>query len=206
MRARTDELPLYVGALEVPQRRPPRVGTPDAMVEPPLVALPAPRRGSALPVHGAGTHGLVIPISRHLVIPPVQALEAFDAWLGTARATRVTTPEGCLRLGEPCPPGVARLRAVPGRLTLRRSFAPLAIELELAAWGAWRCVLTLHPAGRLGEAVSPHRRRRYFAAGHATMQVIVELLGALSARAGAGSYHARPCGPSSSTRTPAPTA
>ena len=123
------------------------------------------------------------------------------------RAARLTaTPRGSLRLTAPVPPGPSRLRVVPGRLALRLSPVPLPVELELVGWGEWRAALTLHPVRRFGWAVAPHRRTRYFAAGHATMDLIVRRLRTLAGDDGPPPYDDRPCGPSSSTRTPVPTA
>jgi hypothetical protein len=166
--------------------------------------LATPPSGSS-PAGGYETRrSVVIQITRHLVMAPSGAAAAFDEWLATGALT--ATPRGSLRLTSPIAPGPSRLRAVPGRLALRLSPVPLPVELELVGWGEWRAALTLHPVRRFGWAVAPHRRTRYFAAGHATMDLIVRRLRTLAGDDGPPPYHDRPCAPSSSTRTPVPTA
>jgi len=151
----------------------------------------------------------VVHITRHLVMPPPDAVRAFDWWLAGA-GDRITTKRGSLRLVSPSPGpsqhGSARLRAVGGRLSFRLSPAPLPVELELVPWGEWRTVLTLHPDHRFGRTVGSHGRSRYFAAGHATMDVIVHRLRAQEAEPADHPYDAGPCGLWSSTRIPATTA
>ena len=166
--------------------------------------LASPPGGSSPPGGYETRRSVVIHITRHLVMAPAEAAAAFDEWLATGALT--ATPRGSLRLASPVPPGPSRLRAVPGRLALRLSPVPLPVELELVGWGEWRAALTLHPVRRFGWTVAPHRRTRYFAAGHATMDLIVRRLRTLAGDDGPPPYDDRPCGPSSSTRTPVPTA
>jgi len=161
--------------------------------------------GATMPPGGYETRrSVVIQISRHLVMTPAEAIAAFDEWRPSGTLT--ATSRGSLHLGPPLPAGPTRLRAAPGRLGLRLSPVPIAVELELVGWGDWRAVLTLRPERRLGWPVGPHRRSRYFAAGHATMDVIVHRLQVLAGVDGLSPYHRPPCGPSSSTPIPAPTA
>ena len=166
--------------------------------------LALPPSGSSPPGGYETRRNVVIQITRHLVMAPGEAAAAFDEWLASGGLT--ATPRGSLRLTSPLPPGPSRLRVVPGRLALRLSPVPLPVELELVGWGEWRAALTLHPVRRFGWAVAPHRRTRYFAAGHATMDLIVRHLRSLAGDDGPPPYHDRPCAPSSSTRTPVPTA
>jgi hypothetical protein len=216
---RTDDLPLYLGEADAPtaDREAPdepgrRPGLPHGLVAIGRAAhelserLAVPAGVSSAPVAYETLRGVVIHITRHLVIAPKDAVAAFDDWLRSALATPVGTPQGSLRLGPAIAPGPSRLRAVPGRLGLRLSAVPLPVELELVAWGEWRTVLTLHPDRRFGWKVGPHRRSRYFAAGHATMDLIVHRMRTLAGDDGAPSYHGPACGPSSSTRTPVRTA
>jgi len=149
--------------------------------------------------------GVVIHITRHLVMAPDDVVRAFDRWLSVTGG-RVTTPYGSLRLSVPGPAGPPRLRVVPGRLSLRLSPVPLPVELEVMPWGHWRSVVVLHPDRRFGRAVGPHRRARYFTAGHATMDDLIGRLHALAAEPGHRPYDELACGPSSSTRIPATTA
>jgi hypothetical protein len=161
--------------------------------------------GSSSPPGGYETRrSVVIHITRHLVMAPEAAAAAFDEWLATGALT--ATPRGTLRVTSAAPPGPSRLRAVSGRLSLRLSAVALPVELELVGWGEWRAALTLHPVRRFGWTVAPHRRNRYFAAGHATMDVIVRGLRRLADEDGSPPYDDQPCAPSSSTRTPVPTA
>jgi len=218
----TDELPLYLAEPCEPRHGPPRgdhlsadagdhrPGVPHGLVVLGRAAhelserLAPPPSGSA-PLGSYETRrNVVIDITRHLVMAPADAAAAFDEWLTTG--ARTATPRGSLRLSSPIPPGPARLRAVPGRLALRLSPFPLPVELELVGWGEWRAALTLRPVRRLGWTVAPHRRSRYFAAGHATMDLVVRGLRTLAGEDGPPSYDDRPCAPSSSTRTPVPTA
>ena len=210
--AGTEELPPYLVEADVPQhdagdRRP---AVPHGLVVLGRAAhelsqrLASPPSGSSPPGGYETRRNVVIHITRHLVMAPSEAAAAFDEWLATGALT--ATPRGSLRLAGPVPPGPSRLRVVPGRLALRLSSVPLPVELELVGWGEWRAALTLHPVRRFGWAVAPHRRTRYFAAGHATMDLIVRRLRTLAGDDGPPPYHDRPCAPSSSTRTPVPTA
>lgn len=219
----TDELPPYLAEPHDPRRGPPhgdedassgagdrRPGVPHGLVvlgraAHELSERLAPPPGASSSQGGYETRrSVVIDITRHLVMAPGDAAAAFDEWLTTG--ARTATSRGSLRLASPVPPGPARLRAVPGRLALRLSPFPLPVELELVGWGEWRAALTLHPVRHFGWAVAPHRRTRYFAAGHATMDLIVRRLRTLAGDDGPPPYHDRPCAPSSSTRTPVPTA
>ncbi|HEX6786906.1 MAG TPA: hypothetical protein VF076_06895 [Acidimicrobiales bacterium] len=166
--------------------------------------LATPQGGSSPPGGYETRRSVVIHITRHLVMAPASAAAAFDEWLATGALT--ATPRGSLRVASPTPPGPSRLRAVPGQLLLRLSPVALPVELELVGWGEWRAALTLHPVRRFGWTVAPHRRTRYFAAGHATMDVIVRRLRTLAGDDGQHPYDDQPCAPSSSTRTPVPTA
>jgi len=213
----TDELPPYLVEPDGPghgdddagagDRRP---GVPHGLVALGRAAhelserLAAPPAASSPPGGYETSRNVVIHITRHLVVAPAEAAAAFDEWLATGTLT--ATPRGSLCLASPIPPGPSRLRAVPGRLALRLSLVHLPVELELVGWGEWRAALTLHPVRRFGWTVAPHCRTRYFAAGHATMDLIVRGLRTLAGEDGRPPYDDRPCAPLSSTRTPAPTA
>jgi hypothetical protein len=212
----TDELPLYLATpgdrtrSEDPDAGDRRPAVPHGLVVLGRAAhelserLATPAGGSSPPGGYETRRSVVIHITRHLVMAPADAVAAFDEWLATG--ARTATRRGSLRLASPTPPGPSRLRAVPGRLALRLSPVLLPVELELVGWGEWRAALTLHPVRRFGWTVAPHRRSRYFAAGHATMDVIVRSLRTLAGDDGLPPYDGRPCAPSSSTRTPVPTA
>src|SRR5262245_48643769 len=216
---RTDDLPLYLGEVDTSPADRQAAGAPGRRPALPhgLAAIgraahdlsermAVPASASPAPVAYETLRGVVIHITRHLVIAPDDAVVAYDDWLPSALAAPIGTQQGSLRLGSPIPPGPSRLRAVPGRLGLRLSAVPLPVELELVAWGEWRTVLTLHPDRRFGWKVGPHRRSRYFAAGHATMDLIVRRLRTLAGDDGPPSYDRPACGHSSSTRTPVRTA
>jgi hypothetical protein len=170
-----------------------------------LATPPAPAGGTGYET----ARGLVIPIARHLVMVPGEAVRAFDELLPRLAAP-ISTPRGRLTLAVE---SVARhrtdasqLRAVPGRLHLWLSPVPLPVELDLVPWGRWRTMVTLHPDRRFGWSVGAHRRSRYFAAGHAAMDVVIAGLVSLSGTDPRRSYDAPRCGRSWSMPIPAPTA
>ena len=144
----TDELPPYLAEPDGPTHGDDAVdddrrqGVPHGLVALGRAAhelserLASPPGGTAPPGGYETRRSVVIHITRHLVIAPADAVAAFDAWLATGALT--ATPRGSLRLAPPAPPGPSRLRAVPGRLSLRLSPAPLPVELELVGWGEWR--------------------------------------------------------------------
>ena len=212
----TDELPLYLAERDDPTRSDDRSAdgrrpaVPHGLVVLGRAAhdlserLATPPGGSSPPGGYETSRSVVIHITRHLVMAPDAAASAFDEWLASGALT--ATPRGSLRVASPAPAGPSRLRAVTGRLSLRLSPLALPVELALIGWGEWRAALTLHPVRRFGWTVAPHRRTRYFAAGHATMDVIVRRLRTLAGDDGRPPYDDRPCAPSSSTRTPVPTA
>ena len=74
----------------------------------------------------------------------------------------------------------SQLRALTGRLRLWLSPVPLPVELDLVPWGRWRTMVTLRPDRRLGWSVGAHRRSRYFATGHAAMDVVIAELCSLA--------------------------
>jgi hypothetical protein len=170
-----------------------------------LAAQSAPDGGTGFET----THGLVIAIARHLVMAPGDAVRAFDALLPRL-VDPIVTPRGTLTLSVDSAgrrrTDVSQLRAIAGRLHLWLSPIPLPVELDLVPWGRWRTMITLHPDRRFGWSIGPHRRSRYFAAGHAAMDALIDDLRSLSGTPAGPSYDAPPCGRSWSTPIPAPTA
>jgi hypothetical protein len=154
-------------------------------------------------------HGLVIAIARHLVMAPGDAVRAFDALLPRL-AEPIVTRRGTLTLSVDSVgrgrPDRSQLRAIGGRLHLWLSPVPLPVEMDLVPWGRWRTMITLHPDRRFAWSVGPHRRSRYFAAGHAAMDAVIEELRSLSGASARPPYDAARCGRSWSMPTPAPTA
>jgi hypothetical protein len=221
-----DALPLYV----VEPRREPEERDPTASGAPPhhhvtdavqeswaalgraahqlsdrLAPPPAPSGGTGFET----AHGLVIAIVRHLVIAPGDAVRAFDA-LVPQLVEPIVTRRGTLTLAADSAgrrrTDASQLRAIAGRLHLWLSPIPLRVELDLVPWGRWRTMITLHPDRRFGWSVGPHRRSRYFAAGHATMDALIDELRSLSGAPASPSYDAPRCGRSWSMPVPAPTA
>ena len=141
---------------------------------------------------------------------PGDAARAFDAVLPHL-AEPIVTPRGTLTLSVDSAgrsrSDASQLRAIAGRLHLWLSPVPLPVELDLVPWGRWRTMITLHPDRRFGWSVGAHRRSRYFATGHAAMDVLID---ELREHAGPGSsdppYDAPRCGRSWSMPIPAPTA
>jgi hypothetical protein len=170
-----------------------------------LAVPPAPAGGTGFDT----THGLVIAIVRHLVMAPGDAVRAFDALLPRL-VEPIVTPRGTLTLSADSAgrrrTDVSQLRAVAGRLHLWMSPVPLAVELDLVPWGRWRTVITLHPDRRFRWSLGAHRRSRYFAAGHAAMDTVIDELRSLSGGSAPPFYDAPRCGRSWSMPIPAPTA
>jgi hypothetical protein len=106
---------------------------------------------------------------RQLHAEPSTAAAAFDRWLARCGG-RVVARSATLRLDLPARREPDRLRVVCARLAHRRSPVAVAVELELLAWGRWRSVVSLHPVTPLW--CGP----RYFAAGHAVMDVVTGIL------------------------------
>jgi hypothetical protein len=156
------------------------------------------------------SRGLVIAIARHLVIAPGDAVRAFDL-LVPRLAEPIVTSRGRLTLSVESarqrPTEASQLRALTGRLRVWLSPVPLPVELDLVPWGRWRTMVTLRPDRCFGWSVGAHRRSRYFASGHAAMDVVVaELCSLAGAAAPRASYDAPRCGRSWSMPIPAPTA
>ena len=106
--------------------------------------------------------GLVIAITRHLVMAPSDTVRACS----TAAPPPLRTDRdaaGTLTLSTDSAgrgrTDRAQLRAVAGRLHLWLSPLPLPVELDLVPWGRWRTMITLHPDRRFRWSVGPHRRR-----------------------------------------------
>jgi hypothetical protein len=166
----------------------------------------------AAPIGGTGfetSRGLVIAITRHLVMAPSDTVRAFDALLPRL-SEPIVTPRGTLTLSTDSAgrgrTDRAQLRAVAGRLHLWLSPLALPVELDLVPWGRWRTMITLHPDRRFRWSVGAHRRSRYFAAGHAAMDAVIEQLRSFSGAPARPSYDAPRCGRSWSMPIPAPTA
>ena len=165
------------------------------------------------PAAGGGyetSRGLVIAIARHLVIAPGDAVRAFDLLLPRL-AEPIVTSRGRLTLRVESAgrrrTEASQLRALTGCLRLWLSPVPLPVELDLVPWGRWRTMVTLRPDRCVGWSVGAHRRSRYFASGHAVMDVVVaELCLLAGGEAPPASYDAPRCGRSWSMPIPAPTA
>jgi hypothetical protein len=166
----------------------------------------------AAPNTGGGfepSRGVVIAIARHLVMAPGDAVCAFDAVLPHL-AEPIVTPRGTLALSlDSAGRGrsdASQVRAVAGRLHLWLSPVPLPVELDLVPWGRWRTMITLHPDRCFGWSVGAHRRSRYFVAGHAVMDVVIDALREHAGPEARPSYDAPRCGRSWSMPIPAPSA
>jgi hypothetical protein len=109
---------------------------------------------------------------RQLHADPATATTAFDRWLAWCGG-RIVTRSATLRLDRPAWSEPERLRVVSARLEPRRSPVGVAVELELLAWGRWRSAVSLHP---VTPAWCGPRPPRYFAAGHAVMDVVTAVL------------------------------
>jgi hypothetical protein len=137
-------------------------------------AATAARAGPAAPVDApTAFRPTVYQIVRLVLARPHDACVAFDGWRSSS-GDEVATSAGRLRLGPPAEPFATHLRNIPGRLTLHGSVLPVAVVLELIAWGRWRSAVSLRPERRLPGAMAHHRERRYLAAGHAVMDVITD--------------------------------
>ena len=171
-----------------------------------LATPPAPAAGGGFET----SRGLVIAIARHLVIAPSDAVRAFDLLL-PGLAEPIVTRRGSLTLSVDSAgrqrTEASQLRALTGRLRLWLSPMPLPVELDLVPWGRWRTMVTLRPDRRVAWSVGAHRRSRYFATGHAAMDVVIaELCSLAGGAAPRASYDAPRCGRSWSMPVPAPTA
>jgi hypothetical protein len=113
--------------------------------------------------------------TRHLHAHPLRAQAAFDRWIDRAAGV-VATRAATLRLDRPVAVDAGRLRAVPGRLELRRLPVPVGVELELVAWGGWRAAVSLRPSSRWSPSLAWHQARGYFAGAHAVMDEIMRAL------------------------------
>ncbi len=172
------ELPLYVVPDEPVRRR--KLDEPEQPTQPP----PPPRRNErqyqGLPSGGSVTptvtvHGWTsLEIIHHVLLEPLDARDRFDRWWRNA-PQELHVGRSRIRLDEPRPPELA-MRVVRGRADLHALPPSIAVEMELAGWGRNHAAMYLRPTNRFLIAPSAHRRRVWFAIGHAVVDQIRDVL------------------------------
>jgi hypothetical protein len=105
---------------------------------------------------------LHLPVVRVVRLAPDQAEMALDAAVLGGRLALSSVPVGPRHLGT--------LRRVVGRLEIPYSRWAVPFELELAAWSSTKAELVLRPLVDVGGS---RRRRHWFRAGHALMDLLV---------------------------------